>query len=154
MHTTGIWLFKIYCFIAKSHYTCPYTKLSFWLFLINEFTSFFPLDGMHSVIMIVSDKWIHFIFSARWHAFQWEACSKECGGGTKSRRVQCVTIQSGKFTEVSENRCNAARRPSASGSCNTQACQGSGETKAHRYCYVIALCGWVLSEFFRIFFNQ
>eukprot|EP00958_Prasinococcus_capsulatus_P023825 scaffold3619_cov328-Prasinococcus_capsulatus_cf.AAC.12 len=53
-----------------------------------------------------------------WSEGSWGACSEACGGGTRSRTVQCV---SSLGAVVSDSACTGSK-PDSSQSCNTQAC--------------------------------
>jgi hypothetical protein len=55
-----------------------------------------------------------------WHIGAWKGCNKTCGGGTNTRDVYCKSSTGAK---VSDSYCsNKGTKPSATASCNTQAC--------------------------------
>ena len=62
-----------------------------------------------------------------WNTGAWGACSKSCGGGTKTRSVTC---KSSDGKTVSSTYCSGGK-PSTSQSCNTQACATGGCTIMH-----------------------
>ncbi|KAL4459030.1 hypothetical protein ABPG75_013895 [Micractinium tetrahymenae] len=56
-----------------------------------------------------------------WQARDWGACGAECGGGSQSRPVACIDLQSGQPAD--EAQCAAAgAKPSAEQRCALQAC--------------------------------
>lgn len=57
--------------------------------------------------------------SYSWRVGNWSACGASCGGGYRTRTVNCVDVTTS--TTASDYQC-AASRPQASESCNTQSC--------------------------------
>ena len=58
--------------------------------------------------------------SVAWRPGSWSACSAACGGGTRTRVVDCVD---GTGAVVASSRCADMIAPSASETCNTQPCR-------------------------------
>ena len=56
----------------------------------------------------------------QWQVSTWSACDKACGGGTKTRTVQCVRQSDGAV--VIDTNCDAGSEPASSGTCNTASC--------------------------------
>jgi hypothetical protein len=61
-----------------------------------------------------------FLAAAAWSAGTWSNCTRVCGGGTRSRSVQCRDLRSGLV--VAGSACNAAMQPSTSEACNAIPC--------------------------------
>jgi hypothetical protein len=55
-----------------------------------------------------------------WSTGTWSNCTSVCGGGTRSRSVQCRDLRGGLV--VASSACDAARRPPASETCNAIPC--------------------------------
>lgn len=61
--------------------------------------------------------------SYSWIATSWFACDAPCGGGTRTRTVECREIPSGN---ISAGSCPSGTKPAVSEACNTTACPTSG----------------------------
>ncbi len=55
-----------------------------------------------------------------WAVGPWDACSAPCGGGTRTRTVNCVSVLTGAV--VSDTLCSSTARPDSSEPCNTDPC--------------------------------
>ncbi|KAG2488334.1 hypothetical protein HYH03_013024 [Edaphochlamys debaryana] len=62
--------------------------------------------------------------STYWYTGDWAACTQACGGGTRSRPVECRRKGSPSRAEeaVSDSECGQWAKPPASQACNQQAC--------------------------------
>ena len=62
----------------------------------------------------------------RWVTGAWGSCSKSCGGGVKTRSVQCFQPTGGGAPDnqgmAPDYACSSLSKPAESTSCNTQAC--------------------------------
>jgi hypothetical protein len=58
-----------------------------------------------------------------WSAGDWSPCSRDCGGGVRSRTVSCVSQADGGVAPSSE--CSSAPAPYSTESCNHQSCPDS-----------------------------
>ena len=56
----------------------------------------------------------------QWQVSTWSACDKACGGGTKTRTVQCIKISDG--TIATDSDCAPVAKPTESSPCNTMLC--------------------------------
>ncbi|KAG5880043.1 Protein madd-4, partial [Gonioctena quinquepunctata] len=58
----------------------------------------------------------------RWHLHEWSRCSKSCGGGTKTRRVECKQVMAQNHTVDRIPTMCPSPKPSESKPCNTKSC--------------------------------
>ena len=57
-----------------------------------------------------------------WSNSGWSSCSKNCGGGVRTRTVSCKQTRNGVLEGVADSRCAVSTKPAASEACNTALC--------------------------------
>ncbi|XP_033625467.1 A disintegrin and metalloproteinase with thrombospondin motifs 16-like [Asterias rubens] len=79
--------------------------------------------------------------SGKWQTSHWSQCSQTCGGGIKSRQVQCLKSQ-----ETADD-CNTKNKPAASQSCSSEPCPWNATPvciDSYNWCYLVPqhqMCG-------------
>lgn len=58
----------------------------------------------------------------QWFTGPWGDCSEECGPGTQTRSVVCVTLAKGLWKIAKDNRCPLQARPQDNRDCNARPC--------------------------------
>ncbi|CAH0391394.1 unnamed protein product, partial [Bemisia tabaci] len=59
----------------------------------------------------------------KWHTSEWSQCSKPCGGGKKTRKVQCKQVLAqNHIQDKHESLCPSTEKPPDSRPCNTKEC--------------------------------
>eukprot|EP01029_Cantina_marsupialis_P008136 TRINITY_DN193_c0_g1_i7.p1 TRINITY_DN193_c0_g1~~TRINITY_DN193_c0_g1_i7.p1 ORF type:complete len:3028 (+),score=1113.20 TRINITY_DN193_c0_g1_i7:82-9165(+) len=59
-----------------------------------------------------------------WRPLAYGSCSKSCGGGTKTRSLECIKVDTSEV--VAQGLCPSSDQPTTQTSCNTESCCGGG----------------------------
>jgi hypothetical protein len=78
------------------------------------------------------------ISSYRWSTSEWSNCSVPCGGGTKTRQVQCFQ---GDII-VDDSKCDGLSKPSLFESCNNHNCPNCSSYIDCQACHQDPYCHW------------
>eukprot|EP00794_Sanderia_malayensis_P015856 gene15856-17454_t len=83
----------------------------------------------------------------RWATGDWDSCTRTCGGGIQTRDIYCVKYVNEDFL-LSDEMCDASRRPAEKQICNKETCPPKWVTKPFGKCSTTCGKGVQLREVF------
>ncbi|XP_060601173.1 A disintegrin and metalloproteinase with thrombospondin motifs 7-like isoform X2 [Ruditapes philippinarum] len=72
----------------------------------------------------------------KWNPLDWTECSRQCGGGIRTRVVECINSESNE--DVDQTLCDINTKPNAIGDCNKDTCH---EWESSEWSQCSATCG-------------
>ncbi|XP_038067052.1 A disintegrin and metalloproteinase with thrombospondin motifs 18-like [Patiria miniata] len=78
--------------------------------------------------------------SAEWKTTTWSECSKTCGGGVRTREVNCLATR----RRTSSLNCKQRNKPSETQTCNPEPCSQTVCVDNYNWCYLVpqhGMCG-------------